>query len=126
MKHLSSSLAALAFAAAASQAPAQDASAPKPAADAAPAAALQVSDAEIDQFAQATVKVQAINADASLAADAKQTQMAAAVKAAGLDPVRYNEIAKALPNDSALLAKVKTAMAKYMTPAPTPTPAKKS
>jgi hypothetical protein len=87
---------------------------------AAPAAAAQssvkVSDAEVDQFAQATVKVQKINSDTALDANAKQTQMADAVKAAGLDPARYNEIAQALPNDSALMAKVKTAMSKYAAP----------
>jgi hypothetical protein len=102
-------------------APAPEATSP-PAASATPdagataQASVKVSDAEIDQFAQATLKVQKINGDAKLDATTKQTQMAAAVKASGLDPARYNQIAQALPNDSALLAKVKTAMSKYAAP----------
>ena len=39
--------------------------------------------------------------------------MAAAVKSSGLDPARYNEIAKAIPTDDALRSKVQVAMAKY-------------
>jgi hypothetical protein len=100
-------------------APAPGATAPPaaaPSANAPQAATVTVSDSEVDQFARATVKVQKINGDASLDANAKQTQMAAAVKAAGLDPARYNQIAQALPNDSALMTKVKTAMSKYAAP----------
>jgi hypothetical protein len=77
---------------------------------------IQVSEAEIDQFAQATVKVQKINADTSLDDAAKQKQMADAVTAAGLDAARYNEIGQALATDGALRAKVQMAMAKYATP----------
>ena len=150
MKYFSSSLIALAFAATAVQAPAQDASqapppqdsaapaqpdtapppgTPAPDADAPPAASAatpdtsagaqsstQVSDQEVDQFAQATVKVQAINADTSLDDTAKQTQMADAVKATGLDAARYNEIGQAIATDSALRERVQTAMAKYAGP----------
>jgi hypothetical protein len=75
-----------------------------------------VSDAEVDQFAQATVKVQKIQADTTLDQSAKQQQMAAAVTGTGLQPARYNQIAKAVPADSALRARVQTAMAKYATP----------
>lgn len=141
MKHRASSLIALAFASVAIQAQAQDASAPPadqsappatpaPSTDAQPApgaaapaapaasagATAQVSDTEVDHFAKATVAVQKINADAKLDEKTKQTQMAAAVKASGLEPARYNEIGKALSSDPALLAKVKTAMAKYAGP----------
>lgn len=150
MKYLSSSLIALAFAAMATQAPAQDAgqappppdsavpaqpdtgppaSPPAPEADAPPAAgaatpdtgasaeaSTAVSDQEVDQFAQATVKVQAINADTSLDDQAKQTQMADAVKATGLDAARYNEIGQAIAGDPALRERVQTAMAKYVGP----------
>ena len=90
----------------------QDAAAPA-ASDAATPASGSVSDAEVDQFAKATVSVQKINADSKLDAATKQTQMAAAVKASGLDPARYNEIGKAVAADSALKTKVQTAMGKY-------------
>ena len=75
-----------------------------------------VSDAEVDHFAKATVAVQKISADTKLDETAKQTKMAAAVKSAGIDPARYNEIGKALATDSALRAKVQMAMAKYAGP----------
>lgn len=110
-------------------APAPDAAAPAPDAapqDATPApqaaspdasasaqSATTVSDTEIDQFAKATVEVQKINTDATLDATAKQTKMADAVKAAGLDPARYNEIGRALAANTELRTKVQTAMAKY-------------
>lgn len=71
------------------------------------------SDAEIDSFAAATVKVQAIDADATLDAQAKQTQMAAAVSEAGLNPAKYNEIGQALATDTELRTKVQTAMARH-------------
>jgi len=99
--------------------PAPEAASPQtaePDASTAAPSSIQVSDTEIDQFAQATVKVQKIDADTTLDANAKQTQMAAAVKSTGLDPARYNEIAKAIPTDDALRSKVQMAMAKYATP----------
>jgi hypothetical protein len=105
--------------------PAPDAGTPPPAAAPGPdtgataATSVQVSDAEVDQFAKATVKVQKINDDAKLDASAKQTKMAAAVKDAGLDPARYNEIAQAIPSDDALRSKVQVAMAKYAKTSPT-------
>jgi heme-binding NEAT domain protein len=103
--------------------PAPDAGTPAPAAapgtGATAATSVQVSDAEVDQFAKATVKVQKINDDAKLDTSAKQTKMAAAVKDAGLDPARYNEIAQAIPNDDALRSKVQVAMAKYAKTSPT-------
>jgi len=83
------------------------------------ATSVQVSDAEVDQFAKATVKVQKIDADAKLDSSAKQTKMAAAVKDVGLEPARYNEIAKAIPTDDALRTKVQVAMAKYAKASPT-------
>lgn len=136
MKYFASSLAALAFAATAAQAqdtaqpPADqsaaqsaqpDAAAPpaSPATEAAAPAAgatTQVSDTEVDSFAKATVEVQKISADAKLDEKAKQTKMAEAVKSAGLEPARYNDIGKAVSSDPALLAKIQTAMAKYAGP----------
>jgi hypothetical protein len=81
-----------------------------------PIAAADVTEAEIDSFAKATVKLQAIQADATIAADQKQSAMAAAVTAAGLDPAKYNAIGKAAQADPALRAKVQTAMARHATP----------
>jgi ABC-type Na+ efflux pump permease subunit len=95
-------------------APAPDAAAA--AQDVAPAgeaaAAVDVSDAEVESFAKATVKLQEIDGDASLEGDQKQAAMAAAVQEAGLDPVKYNEIAQAVGTDTALRAKVVEAMGK--------------
>lgn len=84
-----------------------------PAADAGAATADSVSDADIDSFAKATVKLQAIQADTSIADDQKQSQMQAAVTESGLDPAKYNEIGKAAQADPALRDKVRTAMAKH-------------
>jgi hypothetical protein len=75
-----------------------------------------LSEADIDSFAQATVKLQKIQADATIAADLKQAAMRAAVTEAGLDPARYNAIGKAAQADPALRARVQTAMARYTTP----------
>jgi O6-methylguanine-DNA--protein-cysteine methyltransferase len=76
------------------------------------AAAVDVTDAEVESFAKATVKLQAIDADASLEGDQKQAAMAAAVQEVGLDPVKYNQIAQAVGTDTALRAKVVEAMGK--------------
>lgn len=89
-------------------------SAAAPSADA--AATASFSDEDIDNFAEATVKVQAINKDAAIAPDQKQTQMQAAVTGVGLDPAKYNEISKAAATDAALRAKIQTAMSKYAGP----------
>lgn len=74
------------------------------------AVTVAVTDAEVESFAQATVKLQEIEADTSIAGDQKQAAMAAAVQEAGLDPVKYNEIAQAVGTDTALRAKVVDAM----------------
>lgn len=97
--------------------------APAPAPEAAPApaaplAVADVSDAEVDSFAKATVKLQAIQADATIAADLKQAAMQAAVNEAGLDPAKYNAIGKAVQADPALRARVQTAMSRHAGPAP--------
>ena len=102
--------------------PANDAAAAPatPAEPAAPAAAplavADVSEADIDSFAKATVKLQAIQADTTIAADAKQAAMQAAVTESGLDPVKYNAIGKAAQADPALRAKVQTAMSRHASP----------
>ena len=76
----------------------------------------EVTDAEVESFAQATVKLKEISADAALDSAAKQEQMVAAVAEAGLEPERYNAIGKATATDTELRAKVQTAMAKYSGP----------
>lgn len=76
----------------------------------------QITDAEIDSFAKATVRLRAIQADTSIAADQKQAQMQAAVTAAGLDAAKYNAISKAAAADATLRAKVQTAMSKHTQP----------
>lgn len=79
-------------------------------------------DEQVDQFAEATVKVQAIDADASIAAEEKQSQMAAAVTETGLDPATYNKIGQAIAVDPELRSRVQVAMARHNSgkaPAPT-------
>jgi O6-methylguanine-DNA--protein-cysteine methyltransferase len=76
------------------------------------AAAVDVTDAEVESFAKATVKLQEIDADTSLEGEQKQAAMAAAVQETGLDPVKYNQIAQAVGTDTALRAKVVEAMGK--------------
>jgi hypothetical protein len=96
--------------------PAADAGAPD-AADAATtdtaASASAFSDTEVDSFAKATVKLQAIQSDTTIAEDQKQSAMAAAVTDAGLDPAKYNEIGAQVSADEALRARVQTAMARH-------------
>ena len=107
-------------------APAQDAPAAGATAEAQTSAT--VSDAEVDQFATAVVAVDKINKDTTVAAEAKQTQMASAVTASGLTPERFNSIATAMNADTALQAKVGAAIqakapAAAAAPAPAPAPA---
>ena len=96
---------------------AQPATPAEPATPAQPAApeiaAADVTDADIDSFAQATVKLQEIQADTTIAADQKQMAMRDAVTSAGLDPAKYNAIGKAAAADATLRTKVQTAMSKY-------------
>lgn len=131
-------LTALAGAALIAPAAAQQAT-PAPAAPAGPAAPqtaapATVTDAEVDQFATAVLAVDRINKDASIAADQKQTQMASAVTASGLTAERFNAIATSMSSDTALQAKVATAVqarapqttapaAPAGDPAPAPAPA---
>jgi hypothetical protein len=76
-------------------------------------AATDVTDAEIDSFAMATVRLQEIAADATIRADGKQQAMVAAVAEAGLDPAKYNAIGRAAQADPELRAKVQTAMSRH-------------
>lgn len=101
--------------------------APAPAApaEAAPQAAapVAVTDAEVDQFANAVLEVDKINNDAAVPADEKQTQMAAAVTATGLTADRFNTIATAINTDSELQAKVGAAIQAKGPAATEPAPA---
>jgi len=107
-------------AAAGPAAPAESAAPAGPAAPAAaaPVTAAAVTEAEVDSFAKATVKLQAIQADATIAADMKQAVMQAAVTESGLDPAKYNAIGKAVQADPELRARVQTALARHTTPPP--------
>jgi hypothetical protein len=78
------------------------------------ATAGDVTEADIDSFAKATVRLQEIEADAAIAADAKQQAMVAAVAEAGLDPAKYNAIGRAAQADPELRAKVQTAMSRHV------------
>src|SRR5690606_25825703 len=71
---------------AAGAAAAQDAA---PAGEAPAAPATEVSDADVESFAKATVKLQEIDADTTLEGEQKQAAMAAAVQEVGLDPAKY-------------------------------------
>ena len=131
MNRITCSLAAIAFAAASAQAqdvgpPPPDPAVPADAAPGEPAApapsaqpappgdvAVEVSDAEVDSFAQATVKLQDIADDSTLDGDTKQQQMVAVVTEVGLNPERYTEIGQASATDTELRARIQTAMAKY-------------
>ena len=86
-----------------------------PAADASAAASAEFTDQQIDQFAEATVKVQAIDADTAIAAEQKQAQMVAAVTETGLDPATYNKIGRAVAVDPELRTRVQTAMSRHTT-----------
>lgn len=67
--------------------------------------------AQIDGFGKAYVKVRKLSADTSLDDAAKQQQMASAVTDAGIDPQTFNDIATAMQNDPALQEKVQLAVA---------------
>lgn len=132
MKKFAYSFAGLVLAASAAHAqpapdPAGDALPPESAIPAEPAtpaepaepaitATAEVTDADIDSFAQATVRLQQIQADATIADDEKQVAMQAAVTESGLDPEKYNAIGRAAQDDPELRAKVQTAMARHVSP----------
>lgn len=87
--------------------------APAPAAAPAPAEAIApISDAELDKFAGAAIKVNEIAKDASLDAEGKQAAMVSAVQASGLEAVRFNEIATKSQTDEALKTRLAEAFAR--------------
>ncbi|RKF23223.1 DUF4168 domain-containing protein [Altericroceibacterium spongiae] len=84
---------------------AQTASPAAPAQQAAPGAS-SYSDAEIQGFVQAFMKVQEINQDTSMDQTQKQSAMVNAIEAAGLTPEKFNEIGQASQSDPALAQKI--------------------
>lgn len=121
-------LTAAAMAATIAAAPAlaeETAATPAPAAAPAPAETVApISDAELDKFAGAAIKVNEIAKDASLDAEGKQAAMVSAVQASGLEAVRFNEIATKSQTDEALKTRLAEAFARRpAVPAPTPTAA---
>jgi len=91
--------------------PADGASAAEAPAAAAAAPAANVTPADIDTFAAVTIKLQAINADATLDAQKKQEAMRAAASEGGLDAAKYNAIARAAEADTDLREKILAAVA---------------
>lgn len=71
-----------------------------------------ITDAELDQFAGAALKVNAIGADAALDAKAKQAAMVEAVTSSGLDPNRFNDIATLSQKDESLKTRLTAAFAR--------------
>ncbi|WP_066553050.1 DUF4168 domain-containing protein [Croceicoccus bisphenolivorans] len=112
-----------AFAQAEAAAPAAEAPAAAPAAEAAPEAAAPITDAELDQFAGAAIKVNEIAQDATLDAEGKQAAMVTAVQASGLDAVRFNEIASKSQSDETLKGRLAEAFARRPAPEATATAA---
>ncbi|MCW2363580.1 MULTISPECIES: DUF4168 domain-containing protein [Sphingobium] len=86
--------------------PAAPASPATPAAPATAAAPTSFTDAELVGFAKAAIQADKIQKDATVAADAKQEQMLAAVQSNGLTPARYNEIAQATRTNPDLVKKI--------------------
>lgn len=70
-----------------------------------------VTDAEVDQFAQAMVAVRAAIGDATTLTEEQQAAMREAVEAAGLTIDRFNVIGGALASDTHLRARVAVAEA---------------
>lgn len=95
-------------------APAQTAPAPTTAAPA------PVSDAEVNQFATAALAVEKVRKDTTIADADKNAKMADAVKAAGLEATRFNEIGQAMQADPALNKRIQTAAAAQMPATPAP------
>ncbi|MBX3595569.1 DUF4168 domain-containing protein [Sphingomonas sp.] len=81
-----------------------------PAAPAPAATPASVSDAEVKMFAKAAIAADKVQKDASIGAADKPQKLADAVKGAGLEPTRFNEIANASDADPALRTKIREAL----------------
>jgi len=93
-----------------------EATATAEAAPAAPAAA-PITDAQLDMFAAAAVKVNDISGDAALTDEQKQAAMVEAVNASGLDAQTFNEIATKSQTDETMKTRVAEAFGRLPAPA---------
>lgn len=94
--------------------------APAPEAPATTAAAptgATYSDDEITKFATAALAVQKISQDSAMPAADKQKSMVDSITATGLEPSRFNEIAKASQTDTALQQRIAAAVSAQRPPA---------
>lgn len=71
---------------------------------AAPAATF--TDAQIASYARAMAEVESINADTTMDADARQTEMRSAIETAGLDVTTFNTILRQSQTDTELRARI--------------------
>ncbi|WP_448663093.1 DUF4168 domain-containing protein [Sphingomonas sp. CJ20] len=83
----------------------------------APTTPAPVSDAEVTQFASAALAVTKVQADAAVPAADKNAKSVEAITAAGIDPVRFNEISQAMRDDPALNQRIQKAAAALTQPA---------
>lgn len=74
-------------------------------------AAAPVTDAEVTQFATAALAVTKVQGDTTIPAADKNAKSIEAITAAGIDPVRFNEISQAMRNDPALNERIQKAAA---------------
>lgn len=94
------------------------------------AAPAPVTDEELTKFAKAALAVDAVTKDTSIPATEKNAKLTEAVTAAGLDTVRFNQIATLAQSDPAMNEKVQAAIiavrdgpqAAAPAPAASPTP----
>jgi hypothetical protein len=77
---------------------------------------VRITPADINSFVKAAVKVNKIQADATLDQTQKQTAMVAAVQKTGLDPVKFNTIAEASRTNPELQQRIQTAAAQQQQP----------
>lgn len=111
MRHILTAACTLALSGGAALAqPAETAAAADAEAGAAAEASASVSDDELLRFGRAVVRIQEINAApaGSLADEARQAALAAAVTDAGLEVAEFNRIGEAVGGDAALQARVVT------------------
>lgn len=89
--------------------PAEEPPAADPQAQAGP-----VSEEEVDRFALAVLIVQQIADDEALDQEQKQAAMVNAVQQTGLEPQRFNQIARASQTDTKLQERIKLAAAQHV------------
>ena len=82
------------------------------------AQATAVTDDEVSRFARAALIVEQIAANAEIDQQQKQAAMAAAVKASGFEPKRFNTIALASQSDAALQDRIRAEATKHVETAP--------